>query len=189
MPEHFGIPGSRFIGCADRSAPRNDSASGTELQCPRAVGFALMRKAGLPVCPPRKTRGMTRRKAQLVSSRAPDCGVRAASRTASPFGAPSRRFLSGGPCFRVLGVSSSRISPAFSRTRPAAKRQSPVVGPDDDPRPPGSVGASHVRRRRIPLHSTSALEKRPSRAGRRGVYSLVGMLSMGVTALSRTKLV
>ena len=65
-----------------------------------------------------------------------------------------------------MGAGASLIRPAFAGLRPVrvqpSKRQSHVVGPDDDPSLPDVVGASHARGRRIPFRFMSALEKRPS---------------------------
>ena len=55
---------------------------------------------------------------------------------------------------------------AFIHTASSRERQSHVVGPDGDPSLPSIVFARHTRRRRILLRFKSALEKRPSRAGR-----------------------
>jgi hypothetical protein len=104
---------------------------------------------------PSSMRGMTRRKAQLGRSRVSlrpcegPCDPRIAFRRAIA------AFLFEGPCF--LGRGLCRF-PRFGLSQSSRFRQSPVVGPDGDPRPPGSVRARHVRGRRI----QTPLRKRPS---------------------------
>jgi len=73
---------------------------------------------------------------------------------ASPFGAPSRLFCSrdraSGYWAGLMKVLRSGQAFACLHPHPSSRfRQSPVVGPDGDPRPPESVLARHVRGRRI----------------------------------------
>ena len=104
---------------------------------------------------------------------------------ASPFGAPSRLFCSrdraSGYWAGLMKVLRSGQAFACLHPHPSSRfRQSPVVGPDGDPRPPESVLARHVRRRRI----QTPLRKRPreaplvSRTERNIVY--LGVKSIGV---------
>ena len=71
----------------------------------------------------------------------------------TPFDAPPWRFLSPGPCFRARAL---RYPAGFRPPSPVPssrqKRQSPVVGPDDYPRPPEYAGLRlpHARRRHLP---------------------------------------
>jgi hypothetical protein len=87
--------------------------------------------------------------------------------SASPCGAPSRRFGARGPCFRDrTGAVASLIRRAFARLRPGlvqpSERQSHVVGPDDDPKPPGRGGCeTAARRRRHLIPPRERLRRRP----------------------------
>ena len=105
---------------------------------------------------------MERREAQMVGSRFP-CDGEAHRLTALH----QRRFWGEG--IVLPGQDGRRGVPdpaGFRRPsscpRPAVKRQSHVVGPDDDPSLPDAVGANHARGRRILFRFMSALEKRPS---------------------------
>ena len=73
------------------------------------------------------------------------------------------------------GHLSSRLSPAFTRTRPAHEEQTPVVGSDSYPGPPGCAGIRppHARRRRHPHSTARRLMKRPSRTGCKGIDRIV----------------
>ena len=88
-------------------------------------------------------------------------------RSASPCGAPSRRFGARGPCFRDrTGAVASPIRRAFVRLRPGlvqpSERQSHVVGPDGDPKPPGRSGCeTAARRRRHLIPPRERLRRRP----------------------------
>ena len=93
--------------------------------------------------------------------------------SASPCGAPSRRFGARGPCFRDrTGAVASLIRRAFARFHPVlvqpSERQSSVVSPDDDPRPPECDGErlSLARRRRASFRFQDVSRKRPSRTRR-----------------------
>jgi hypothetical protein len=84
---------------------------------------------------------------------------------ASPFGAPSRLFCSrdraSGYWAGLMKVLCSGQAFACLHPHPSSRfRQSPVVGPDGDPRPPESVLAKHGRGRRI----QTPLRKRPREA-------------------------
>ena len=100
----------------------------------------------------------------IVSLPAP-LARRWSSGSASPCGAPLRRFWARGPYFRVgtgaFTPSSGRLSPPSSRTSSSRERQSHVVGPDGDPSLPDDMVANHARRRRILLRFKSALESAP----------------------------
>jgi hypothetical protein len=98
--------------------------------------------------------GAERRKAQrrgFRHLRRPRCRCR----SAPPFGAPPRRFLASGPCFRgrtaggFAPARSRRVSPPFVRSASSHRRQPPLRGADGDPRPPGDRLArpAHGRRR------------------------------------------
>jgi len=121
---------------------------------PRAVRIAPVAQSGWAGLPPRKVRGMTRRKAQLQHSRVSLRLAKAFTIRASPFGAPSRLFCSRD---RASGYWAGlmkvlRSGQAFARLHPHPSsrfRQSPVVGPDGYPGPPGCVAANHTRGRRI----------------------------------------
>ena len=125
----------------------------------------------IPQFHPSTRRGMERREAHLVFVSLPaPLARRWSSGSASPCGAPLRRFWARGPYFRVgIWSQSTPIRPAFAAFIPASssrERQSHVVGPDGDPSLPDDMVANHARRRRILLRFKSALEKRPSRTGR-----------------------
>jgi hypothetical protein len=114
---------------------------------------------------PSTMRGMTRRKAQLQHSRVSLRLAKTLAIRASPFGAPSRLFCSrdraSGYWAGLMKVLRSGQAFACLHPHPSSRfRQSPVVGPDGDPRPPESVLARHVRRRRI----QTPLRKRPREA-------------------------
>jgi len=114
---------------------------------------------------PSTMRGMTRRKAQLQHSRVSIRLAKAFTIRASPFGAPSRLFCSrdraSGYWAGLMKVLRSGQAFACLHPHPSSRfRQSPVVGPDGDPRPPECVLARHVRRRRI----QTPLRKRPREA-------------------------
>ena len=87
---------------------------------------------------PLTARGMERREAHLafVSLPAPRAR-RWFSESASPCGAPLRRFWARGPYFRVrtgeLVIPDPTAFAAFIRTASSRERQSHVVGPDGDP--------------------------------------------------------
>jgi hypothetical protein len=86
--------------------------------------------------------------------------------SASPCGAPIRRFWARGPYFRMGRANLIRSAfAAFIRIPCSRERQSHVVGPDGDPSLPDDMVANHARGRRILLRLMSALEKRPSRTG------------------------
>ena len=75
--------------------------------------------------------------------------------SASPFGAPPRRFWASGPCFRGRTADSSpALARGFRPARPSLVQpwngQPHVVGTDGDPTPPGPVCARHRRGRRHP---------------------------------------
>ena len=78
-------------------------------------------------------------------------------------------------------TSEEALRRAFARLSLSASshsRQSPIVGPDGDPRPPecAEIRPPRARRRRIPLHSKTPLEAPP--VTRTGMdYILIGMLS------------
>ena len=93
---------------------------------------------------------------------------RAGSGGASPFGALLRRFVSGGSCFRDrTGAVASLIRRAFARFHPVlvqpSERQSSVVSPDDDPRPPECARdrLPLARRRRLPAPRIKASQDTP----------------------------
>src|SRR6185437_6966615 len=85
------------------------------------------------------------------------CGLRRARsrvrESATPSGAPPRRFWASGPCFRgrrgfpLIREAFASVLPV---RRPATEWQTLVVGSDGDPTPPGIVLARHNRRRRHP---------------------------------------
>ncbi len=54
---------------------------------------------------------------------------------------------------------SGALSHTFIQPASSHRRQSPVVGPDGDPRPPESVLTRHGRRRRIPFRLQERLRK------------------------------
>jgi hypothetical protein len=85
----------------------------------------------------------------------------------------SRRFLSPGPYFRVLGIYPAGFRPPSPAPVQPSKRQSPVVGPDDYPGPPECAGIRppHARRRRIPPHSKTPHEAPPRERDEFGLYS------------------
>ena len=56
---------------------------------------------------------------------------------------------------------SGQLSPPFIRAASSHSRQSPIVGTDGDPRPPGSGVTSPARRRRIRLHHRDVSRRRP----------------------------
>ena len=103
-------------------------------------------------------RGMERRKAHGIEFRFRH-RVRGddVSESASPHGAPFRRFWARGPCFRMGQANPDPADFAAFISIPCSReRQSHVVGPDGDPAdellpvtPPGRVCARHARRRRI----------------------------------------
>ncbi len=101
-----------------------------------------------PTCVPE---GMERRAAQ--PSVHPTCGGARFGESASPFGAPSRLFC---PRDRASGCAtedsspslSGKLSLAFTRTSSSHQRQTPIVGPDGYPGPPGGGVTSPARRRR-----------------------------------------
>src|SRR5262245_57010702 len=106
-------------------------------------------------------RGMERRKARLVfvalpASRARRC----VSESASPHGAPLRRFWARGPYFRMRRANPYPADFAAFISIPCSRnRQSHVVGPDGGPSLPDATGANRARRRRILLRF-----KAPSRS-------------------------
>ncbi len=125
---------------------------------------------------------MERREAHLVSFRFRH-RVRSdgSSESASPCGAPLRRFWARGPYFRVrtgeLVIPDPTAFAAFIRTASSRERQSHVVGPDGDPSLPDNVCAKHVRGRRILLRFKAPSRSAPheqdtvnlSAAGRAGM--------------------
>ncbi|MEH2469360.1 hypothetical protein V1281_001390 [Nitrobacteraceae bacterium AZCC 2161] len=123
------------------------------------------------VVPPRPMRGSGAPKgagAAFVAWRR--CRARATTPRASPFGAPPRLFCSRD---RASGYGRQDNPPAATVPHPAGFRppyphpsnrhsgRASVVGPDGYPRPPESVGASHVRRRRLPPHFKNASRSAP----------------------------
>jgi hypothetical protein len=71
------------------------------------------------VPPPKKVRGMERREAHLCNRRRVRRGARPDVGSATPHGAPSRRFWAGGPCFRARPrPPGPLIQPAFAGPRP-----------------------------------------------------------------------
>ncbi len=87
-------------------------------------------------------------------------------RCVAPLGAPSQLFC---PRDRASGRGregscpprSGQLSPPFVRAASSHRRQSPIVGTDGYPRPPGSEVTSLARGRRILLHLQDASDRRP----------------------------
>jgi hypothetical protein len=81
------------------------------------------------------------------------CGVRVLGEGRAPRGAPRRLFCPRGRNFRartggLRPPRSGQLSPPFVRAASSHQRQSPIVGTDGDPRPPGDGVTSPARRRR-----------------------------------------
>ena len=123
------------------------------------------RKAGGPVFPLNNEGDDAPKGANLVVLACRSGLAKALAIRASPFGAQSRLFCSrdraSGYWAGLMKVQCSGQAFACLHPHPSSRfRQSPVVGPDGDPRPPESVLARHVRRRRI----QTPLRKRPREA-------------------------
>ena len=152
-------------------APQDEGGVKPTLRPPH---FLRRGRAGVLISPPHKTRGAERREGASTFPRQRKqvyavCATRLhleardtpCDRCVSPLGAPLRRFLSPGPCFRALGGELFALpsGAAFAAPRPCPsshQRQPHVVGADGYPRPPGDVRAKHIRGRRASLHSHDA---------------------------------
>ena len=139
--------------------------SGVDSPAPPDCEGAERRKARSVSSPPqglrceRKPRGRPR----------PTAGVRNLLPSASPLGAPPRRFLALGPCeFGRTGAFAPLIPRDFVRVRHDRVLPLKAIPRSRDgrrPKTPRGWLARHIRRRRIPLHQSERLRRRPRRAG------------------------
>ena len=153
--------GGAALRSAPRSGPNRHCAACLELKFAHAPSVSRAGAKRPSRYSPRPMRGTTRRKAQSSHCRGGPAPCDGRLPSARRLSARHRGFSVRGTALPGTGKISSGLSPAFSRTRPAVKQQSPVVGPDGYPRPPESVAANHGRGRRIQLHSQNASRSAP----------------------------
>jgi hypothetical protein len=153
-----------------------DPPAVAELTFAHAPSASRRRANRASPCAPRRPRGMARRQARRVVQSRTARGVRGRRLCAHRLSARHRGVSVRGavlpgtwPGHRACARRPGGFPPV-PVPRPADKvRQSPVVGPDGDPRPPEPVLARHDRRRRIPLHIQNASRSAPRRVGWRGL--------------------
>jgi hypothetical protein len=159
----------------------SDSIFKQPLPFTHAQSFSRIARGELVVLPRRRARGLPRsrpineghgapRGANVLSRFRHRVRSDGSSESASPCGAPLRRFWARGPYFRVrmgerLDPLSGALSRAFVLASSSRERQSHVVGPDGDLKPPGRSGCEPCAQAPHPAPPQSALEKRPSRTG------------------------